>query len=313
MKYLAFLLSVAVMSMLVGCTSAGHPSASPVVRQVALSPTHTATATPIAPTSTPTATASPVPATATPSPTATPSMSPSPTPRPWSGQQACSTTVQVEGAGGMTEIVQVHYLLYLPQDYRQEEGRKWPLVLFLHGSEERGENPGLLKREGLPKMLEGRPDFPAVVISPQCPQGKRWVSRVHILGAFLDQVQSLYAIDAERVYLTGISMGAYGAWALALRYPQRFAAMVPIAGGANAVSDEVPQNMCDLKELPIWVFHGRLDQNVPYTDSEKAVLALQECGGNVRFTLYDDAAHTQAWERAYADEELYAWLFAQQR
>lgn len=226
-------------------------------------------------------------------------------------QQAHTVMVSVAGEAGVTETVQVGYLLYLPQGYGLEAERKWPLVLFLHGSEERGDDPEILRREGLPKLLEGWPDFPAVVLSPQCPQGKRWWSRAHIVGAFLDQVQSMYAVDTERIYLTGISMGAYGAWAVALRYPQRFAALVPIAGGANAVGDEVPLNLCDLKELPIWVFHGRLDQNVSYTESVKAVEALQACGGNVRFTLYEDATHRESWERAYRDAELYQWLFAQ--
>ncbi|MGQ9494240.1 MAG: prolyl oligopeptidase family serine peptidase [Anaerolineae bacterium] len=304
MKHLAFFLCFAAVLMM-SCTHAGNPSASPAVFWATATPTLAHTATPVPATSTPSAMSAETP-------TVTPTCSPLPT-RPWSGQQALSITVQIGGAGGITETVQVNYLLYLPQEYGQEEGHQWPLVLFLHGSEERGDDPALLKREGLPKMLEGRSDFPAVVVSPQCPQGKRWWSRAHILGAFLDEVQSMYAVDTERIYLTGISMGAYGAWALALRYPQRFAALVPIAGGANAVGDEVPPNLCDLKELPIWVFHGRLDQNVPYTESEKAVQALRACEGNVRFTLYGDAAHREAWERAYADEELYAWLFAQKK
>lgn len=270
-------------------------------------PSATFTVVPPMPTATPipTYTASPVPATTTPNP------SPTPTPSMGGNQQAYTMTVQVAGEGGGMETVQVGYLLYLPQGYGLEPGRKWPLVLFLHGSEERGDDPELLRREGLPKLLEDWPDFPAIVVSPQCPQGKRWWPRAHIVGAFLDAVESMYAVNTERIYLTGISMGAYGAWAVALRYPQRFAALVPIAGGANAVGDEVPPNLCDLRELPIWVFHGRLDQNVSYMESVKAVEALRVCGGNVRFTLYEDAAHREAWERAYQDAELYGWLFAQ--
>jgi len=313
LKFLALFLSLAILWVVAGCAQVGSPVASPtaVPATATPSPPPSATFTAVPPTATatpsPTCTATAVPATPTPSP------SPLPTTGTWSGQQTGSLTVPVDSGNGITETVEVHYLLYLPQGYGQEPAQKWPLVVFLHGSEERGDDPNLLRREGLPKLLEGWPDFPAVVVSPQCPQGKRWWSRAHIVGAFLDQVQSMYAVDTGRIYLTGISMGAYGAWALALRYPQRFAALVPIAGGANAVGDDMPPNLCDLVGLPVWVFHGRLDQNVPYTESERAVQALRACGGNVRFTLYDDAAHREAWERAYQDQALYQWLFAQRR
>lgn len=265
------------------------------------------------PTPAPSATPSAIPATATPPPTATP-LAEAPTEGIRVGQHPYSTTVQVSG-GGTTRSVVVNYLLYLPPDYGQDRAQRWPLILFLHGQLEWGNDPRLLVREGLPKHLAQGQGLPAIVASPQSPEGQRWWPRAEIVGAFLDYIETHYAVDPNRVYLTGISMGAYGAWAVAMRYPQRFAALVPIAGGADYLptSDDIPKEICQLKEVPTWVFHGRMDNNVPYTASVKAVQALQDCGGNVRFTLYPDAAHSDAWERTYADAELYQWLFAQER
>jgi len=221
--------------------------------------------------------------------------------------------VEVRETGSITRTVPVNYLLYLPPAYEQDAQQKWPLILFLHGQLEWGDDPALLTRQGVPKLLaEGR-NLPAIVVSPQTPEGQRWWPRTAILNAFLDRIAATYAVDPSRVYLTGISMGGYGAWALAIEYPQRFAAVVPIAGGADYNSDDVPPEICGLRDVPTWAFHGEQDLNVPYTESVNAVQALQDCGGNVRLTLYPDAAHVEAWERAYADEELWSWLFAQKR
>lgn len=265
--------------------------------------TRTLTATP---------TAIPPTATATSTPTVTTQALAIATPVA-SNQRPYSTTLQVLSAGQGTQTVVVHYLLYLPREYGQDPQREWPLILFLHGSYERGDDPTVLTRQGLPKLLEQQADFPCIVASPQCPANEFWWPRTHILGAFLDHIQSAYSVDAQRIYLTGISMGGYGAWALALRYPQRFAALVPIAGGADFQGNEIPKNICNLKDLPVWAFHGKQDDNVPYSESENAVKALQECGGNARLTLYPDANHAGAWERAYVDPELYAWVMRQKR
>jgi predicted peptidase len=270
----------------------------------------------MSPKRTPTSTQPPttVPPTATARPTTRPTTVPSPTSKAIHvGQHPYSMTVEVQETQRITQTVVVNYLLYLPQGYRKDAQQKWPLILFLHGQLEWGDDPTILTRQGVPKLLDEGEELPAIVVSPQTPEGKRWWPRTAILGAFLDRIEAIYAVDLQRVYLTGISMGGYGAWALAMRYPQRFAALVPIAGGADFNTDEVPPEICGLKDVPTWAFHGEMDVNVPYTESVNAVDALRACGGNVRLTLYPDAAHVASWERAYADEELWKWLFAQKR
>jgi predicted peptidase len=131
------------------------------------------------------------------------------------------------------------------------------------------------------------------------------------LNALLDQIQGEYSIDPFRVYLTGLSMGGFGAWEFALRYPTRFAAIVPVSGGYREGSHVVPENICDLKDVPIWVFHGGRDTIVLPFHSEILVEALQACGSDVRFTRYPDAEHEDGFLRAYAEPELFPWLFAQ--
>jgi len=281
-----------------------------------VTPSPEAKATPtvaFTPAPTPAHTPTTVPPTATVQPSATPTTAPVPTSTAIRvGQHPYSMTLQVQETAGITQTVQVNYLLYLPAGYGQDD-RKWPLILFLHGQLEWGDDPAILVRQGVPKLLDEGEKLPALVVSPQTPEGKRWWPRTAILGAFLDRMEATFAVDSQRVYLTGISMGAYGAWALAMHYPQRFAALVPIAGGADFNSEDVPEEICELKDVPTWAFHGEMDLNVPYTESVNAVEALQACDGDVRLTLYPGAAHVEAWERAYADPDLWMWLFAQQR
>jgi predicted peptidase len=228
------------------------------------------------------------------------------------GQHSYSCRVQIETASHITKAVEVHYLLYLPGDYGKDPHRKWPLILFLHGSGERGSDLELLKRQPLPKTLDRQKDFPFIVASPQLPLAMgNWSDWIDPVNVLLNQIQATYSVDTQRVYLTGLSMGGFGAWEFALRYPRRFAAIVPIAGGYRLRNNAIPGNICDLKDLPVWVFHGGRDTNVVPRQSKDMVDALKACGGNVKFTLYPDAAHAESWTRAYSDPELYKWLLAQ--
>ena len=189
------------------------------------------------------------------------------------------------------------YLLHLPAAYEAEE--RWPLILFLHGSGERGHDPALLKTLGIPKVVETQPDFPFVSVSPQCQAGSFW--NTVLLRTTLGEVLKHYRIDPKRIYLTGVSMGGYAAWKLAIEEPVRFAALVPVCGGGE------PQEACRIKHIPVWAFHGARDTVVPLSESQRMVDALEACGGQVRFTIYPDAGH-DAWTAAYANPELYTWL-----
>ena len=231
----------------------------------------------------------------------------SPTPTVQKGQHAYTSRV-----GGRPRI---NYLLFLPRDYAEESPSKWPLIIFLHGIAKRGDNLEeleLLKADGPPMLVEQQPDFPFIVLSPQCPCESFWESHFDKLDTLLDETVATYNVDRSRIYLTGLSMGGYGGWHYALKNPKRFAAFVPIAGGHVPGSDEVPENICDLKGTPTWVFHGAQDTVVPPRQSEVLVEALRACGSSVRFTLYPDANHEGSWKLAYADPELWEWLLEQE-
>jgi len=251
-----------------------------------------------------------------PTPTATPTTVPSPTPLPACARLvrhlACWALIRAAGTDGSAAIAEpTGYIVHLPEGYGKEPAENWPLILFLHGSEERGHDPTMLTREGLPQLIEQGHSVPAIVVSPQCPPGEWWWPRASRLGSFLDWVEAEYAVDTTRVYLTGLSMGAYGTWALAYRYPHRFAAIVPIAGGYYDGTDSLPEDACVLSSVPIWAFHGAQDTTVKPDETERMVNVLRACGTNVRFTLYPEAGHTNSWELAYGNPDLYDWLFRQ--
>ncbi len=203
-------------------------------------------------------------------------------------------------------MVRLHYLLSLPRDYGQDPQKKWPLILFLHGMGERGSNLELVKKHGIPKIVEQKEDFPFITLSPQCPADSWWPVEIEALNALLDEVVTKYAVDPDRLYLTGLSMGGYGAWSLAMAYPERFAALAPICGGGD------PEKVGVLKDVPVWVFHGAKDPIVPLAESEKMVNALQACGGNIRLTIYPDAEH-DSWTQTYENPELYEWFLTHTR
>ena len=205
--------------------------------------------------------------------------------------------------GTITKTVGCRYLLFLPKQHGTRSER-CPLILFLHGAGERGDDLESVKVHGLPKILERRKDFPFMVVSPQCPEDGWWSSEV--LNALLDEVMSRYAADEDRIYVTGLSMGGYGTWSLAVEYPHRLAAIAPICGGG------IPALACRIKDLPVWAFHGAKDDVVPLRESESMVNSLKECGGNVSFTVYPDADH-DSWTPTYDNPALYAWFLKHRR
>jgi predicted peptidase len=209
----------------------------------------------------------------------------------------------------IVKTVQLGYLLHLPSAYDEDPQKRWPLILFLHGGGERGDDPHMLKIHSIPMIVEGRPDFAFIVLSPQCPADSSWVTELEALEALLEEVCGAYRVDRRRLYLTGPSMGGMGTWQYAVAHPERFAAIAPICGGLQYAN---PQRVCVLKDLPVWAFHGALDPIVPIGMSQVLVDALQGCGGNVRFTIYPERGHDVHVE-TYDNPELYAWFLAQSR
>ncbi len=202
----------------------------------------------------------------------------------------------------------VNFLLYLPADYGKDKQKKWPLLLYLHGSGEKGTDVQVLTAQPLPETLEQKTDFPFIVVSPQLgPSQETWSGMIEPINILLDELEQVLAVDRQRVYLTGLSLGGAGVWEFGLRYPRRFAALVPIAGFYRGD----PNDICSLKDIPTWVFHGAQDTIVPPSASQDMVDVLKACGANVRFTLYADADHIGSWRHAYAEPELYTWLLSQ--
>ena len=206
--------------------------------------------------------------------------------------------------------VSLRYLLYLPKEYGAQQGVKWPLVLFLHGMGERGDDLELVKKHGIPKIVEER-DFPFVAVSPQCPSRSMWTTELDALHALIMEAAQTYSIDKSRIYLTGLSMGGFGAWHLAEAHPRLFAAVVPICGGALPMMG-FPERIKVLKDTPIWAFHGAKDNVVPVKSSKELVDMLKKHNGNVRFTVYPEAGH-DSWTETYENPELYEWLLKQKR
>jgi predicted peptidase len=202
--------------------------------------------------------------------------------------------------------IALKYLLYTPEDYGKDPLKKWPLMLFLHGSGESGDDVQKVKTNGPPKLIAQGKQFPFIVVSPQCPDARvGWDPEA--LNGLLDDVISHYTVDDDRIYLTGLSMGGYGTWALASESPKRFAAIAPICGGGN------PRRMARrLKTMPIWVFHGAKDGTVPVKEDQEMVDALKAVGSDVKFTIYPDADH-DSWTVTYNNPELYTWLLDHKR
>jgi predicted esterase len=195
--------------------------------------------------------------------------------------------------------LKLEYLLYLPDEYNSSTDVKWPLILFLHGAGERGDSLDLVKRHGPPKLVDEGQDFNFIIVSPQCPARQWWSA--DILVHLLDEVILKYRIDEDRIYLTGLSMGGFGTWELASKYPQRFAAIAPICGGGD------PVLAWNMRHIPVWVFHGAKDNVVSVTLSEAMVESLKKFNDQVKFTVYPEATH-DSWTETYNNPELYNWF-----
>ena len=203
----------------------------------------------------------------------------------------------------------LNYLLFMPRDSSAVENGKFPLIISLHGIGERGEDLWRVKGDGLPKILDGKDTFPFIVVSPQCPSTTEWYyDRTDIkLNKLLDSVIARYSIDTTRIYLTGFSMGAIGTLDFSIRYPNRFTALIPIA-----FRIEDGWDLCAIKDIPLWGFHGQNDPIIPLYKAQSVITTLINCGGSPIFTIYPDLFH-DAWTRTYNNPDIYDWLLTKQK
>jgi predicted peptidase len=228
-------------------------------------------------------------------------------------------TVTVDG-------ISYRYQVYVPPEWSAD--RAWPVILFLHGSGERGDDGKKQATVGLPAEIRRRPErFPAVVVMPQCREKAHWnqpAMEAQALRALEEAITEWHG-DRQRLYLTGLSMGGFGTWNIAYRMASRFAALVPICGAitrrknfpfegvpfpAEGSADPYAALAKAIGKTPVWVFHGANDDTVPIGDSRRMARALEAAGGNVRYSELAGVGH-EAWIPAYDDPELARWLFAQ--
>lgn len=195
---------------------------------------------------------------------------------------------------------ELSYALHIPSSTKEKK----PLILFLHGSGEKGNDIEKVKVHGPFKYLKTH-DLDAYVLAPQCPENEYWDSEV--LYRLILKIQKEYNIDSNRIYLTGLSMGGWGAWNLAFEHPETFAALVPIAGFV----DRVPMiENCKITTIPIRIFHGLLDDVVDVNYSITIYKKLKACNADIKLTVFDDANH-DSWTRVYDNKEIYDWMFQQ--
>lgn len=193
------------------------------------------------------------------------------------------------------------YLEYVPAS----ENEKLPLIIYIHGAGSRGNDLSKMADVGPIKEHKNGRDINAVIVAPQC-HSETWFDLFEILTEFISQYKDKEKIDQNRVYITGSSMGAYTVWQLCISHPDWFAAAVPVCGGG------MYWDARRLKNLPVWAFHGALDNVVYPEESLKMVSAINKNGGNAKLTVLPNNDHN-AWDSAFSLDEMWEWLFEQKR
>jgi pimeloyl-ACP methyl ester carboxylesterase len=198
---------------------------------------------------------------------------------------------------------EIKYLFYLPEDYGKDTIVKWPLILFLHSAGERGDDLSKVKAVGIPKLIENGKKFQFIVVSPLVPYGENW--NPDYLNWILRDIMANYEVDEDMIYLTGLSMGGFGTWETAQKYPGIFAAIAPVCG----VGD--PTQAWKLRHTPVWIFHGAKDPVIPVKNSIIIADSLKQYN-NVKLTIFPNAEHN-LWAETYDNDELYKWFLEHKR
>ena len=213
------------------------------------------------------------------------------------------------------------YQVFVPETWSPKQ--KWPVILFLHGAGERGDDGLIQTQVGIGRAIrEHRDRFSAIVVIPQCRKENWWATSPMDDQAIaaLEAATKEFHGDKDRTYLTGLSMGGYGTWHLAAKYPGRFAAIAPICGGIlmpdvsrmQQASDVVPYTEAAKKiggKTPTWIFHGGDDPVVPVAESQRMNEAMKALGGDVHYTEYPGVGH-DSWTKAYDDADFIKWMLS---
>ncbi|MCG2616578.1 prolyl oligopeptidase family serine peptidase [Terrimonas sp. NA20] len=199
---------------------------------------------------------------------------------------------------------ETRYLLYMPEGYDSDTSKQWPLMLFLHGSGESGTDVQKVKVNGPPMLVEKGKKYPFILVSPQADGRIGW-DPIELYDLLTD-LKKRYRVDKDRVYVTGLSMGGYGAWKLASQFPQEFAAVIPICGGGDT------STAWRLRNVPVWAFHGGKDDVVLPQQSEQMVAAVRKTNPTARLTIYPEVKH-DSWTAAYNTDSLYEWMLSKKR
>lgn len=198
-----------------------------------------------------------------------------------------------------------NYLLYLPDNY--DSLKNWPLMIYLHGGSQKGNDLNKLKAYGPPQLIDQGKKFDFIVASPQCPDGRYW-STENWFDSLYAELLAGYRVDTNRVYLTGISMGGYGTYITAMDHPGKFAALLALCGGCN---DSDTSRICNLRNVPIWASHGTADDIVSINETKRIVNRLEQCNGKIKFTPLENEGH--GIQFIYEQQDIYDWMLAQRR
>ena len=201
----------------------------------------------------------------------------------------------------------IGYYVYTPKDYSRD--KKYPMIVFLHGAGERGNGKDELdkiSKNALAKYAKEGREYPAILLCPQCPSRIVWNNIVFELKALIDKVAKDYNADMSRISITGISMGGFGTWEMGLTFSNFFSAIAPVCGGGLSWRCE------NLKNTPVWAFHGDADGTVPPKNSLEMVDSVNAKGGKAKLTIFHGVGH-DSWDSAYLDTTVVDWLLSQKR
>jgi predicted esterase len=197
------------------------------------------------------------------------------------------------------------YMLYLPEGYEANSTQTWPLIFFLHGSGDRGNNLLLLAKASPFMYIREKGPLPAIIVAPLLTDDKTYALFPEAyMDGVLAEIQADYKVDPKRIYVTGLSLGGEAAYRFALHRPHTFAAVAPLCA---FLQDSEVAKMNSIKDIPVWTIHGADDTVIPLAWAEKPVNALKDAGGNVKFTILPGHDH-DVWSDTYSDPAFFDWL-----